>query len=226
MILKPDGTVSPFFALWLPLGVAVLLILLNPLLGPWLELIYREAGIIEFFQPLITLTAAAVGVSILRMRKHPLWLRLWVGGAIVACVYIALEEISYGQHIFKWEAFGIWAEINDQLETNLHNTTSWLDQKPRLVLLIGIIAGGLIIPFVQKKKPDLLPKKFAVVYPSVEFGSIALLVIFTQLCKPIIRLTDFHIYYRPSELNELFMYYFVMVYMIKLRHRLGQPGAF
>lgn len=38
-----------------------------------------------------------------------------------ALLFIFLEEISYGQHIFKWEASGIFETYNFQNETNLHN---------------------------------------------------------------------------------------------------------
>jgi hypothetical protein len=41
---------------------------------------------------------------------------------IIGCFFIALEEISYGQWIFKWEAPALFQEINSQKETNLHNT--------------------------------------------------------------------------------------------------------
>lgn len=39
----------------------------------------------------------------------------------IGCAFIALEEISYGQHIFKWEASEAIKKINLQNETNLHN---------------------------------------------------------------------------------------------------------
>lgn len=39
----------------------------------------------------------------------------------LALLFIFLEEISYGQHLFKWEASGIFKTYNFQEETNLHN---------------------------------------------------------------------------------------------------------
>ncbi len=39
----------------------------------------------------------------------------------VSLVFIFLEEISYGQHIFKWESTGIFETYNFQGETNVHN---------------------------------------------------------------------------------------------------------
>lgn len=37
------------------------------------------------------------------------------------CAFIALEEVSYGQHIFKWATPDWISNINLQKETNLHN---------------------------------------------------------------------------------------------------------
>ncbi len=37
-------------------------------------------------------------------------------------LYIAGEEMSWGQHFFHWNTPEYWAEVNRQQETNLHNT--------------------------------------------------------------------------------------------------------
>jgi len=47
--------------------------------------------------------------------------KYWVVLCILALLFIFIEEISYGQHIFNWEASGIFKENNFQSETNLHN---------------------------------------------------------------------------------------------------------
>ena len=38
------------------------------------------------------------------------------------------------------------ARINDQGETSLHNISSWLDQKPRGLLLTWVLVGGILYP--------------------------------------------------------------------------------
>ncbi len=40
--------------------------------------------------------------------------------------------------------------LNDQGETNLHNMSSWLDQKPRTLLEIWVVIGGIVIPVREK----------------------------------------------------------------------------
>ena len=67
---------------------------------------------------------------------------------------------SWGQHFLGWESSEFWQDINDQSETNLHNTSSWLDQKPRLILEIGVMVGGIVIPLLIKFKKGLLPARF------------------------------------------------------------------
>ena len=75
---------------------------------------------------------------------------LWTVIFGLGCVYFLGEEISWGQHLGGWETPDAWKEINDQNETNLHNTSGWLDQIPRTVLTIGIICGGVIFPLLRR----------------------------------------------------------------------------
>ena len=74
---------------------------------------------------------------------------LWTVIFGLGCVYFLGEEISWGQHLGGWETPDAWKKFNDQNETNLHNTSGWLDQIPRTILTIGIICGGLIYPLLQ-----------------------------------------------------------------------------
>jgi len=105
----------------------------------------------------------------------------------------------------------------------LHNTSSWLDQKPRLILLIGSVTGGLIIPFLQRFKPSVLPKKFEIIYPPAILGVTAALAVSVNLIDKIFELfTKFPILSRGSEVEELYLFYFVLLYLIVLRRRLAQ----
>ncbi|GAB3376805.1 hypothetical protein [Azotobacter armeniacus] len=70
------------------------------------------------------------------------WLLAWS----LACVYFAGEEVSWGQWYFGWSTPDFLARVNDQGETNLHNMSSWLDQKPRLLVELFLLTGGFLIP--------------------------------------------------------------------------------
>jgi hypothetical protein len=136
---------------------------------------------------------------------------------------VAGEETSWGQHIFNWSTPDYWATINDQRETNIHNMSSWFDQKPRLMLELGVVIGGLIIPLLLRFKPHLLPKKFSIIYPTIGFIITAL--IFTVL-KIADQMEDYGLRFmtRISEVEEIFIFYFVSLYMLLMRQRIKAVG--
>jgi hypothetical protein len=166
----------------------------------------------------VTLGAVVAFVTLLKinLKKDP-FLFTWVLIAGLACVYISGEEVSWGQHFLNWDTPSYWARVNDQQETNLHNTTSWLDQKPRLILMIGIVLGGIVFPLLQKFKPGTLPEKFSILYPSAALMLVAILTIGPYLVDKLV-----NIFERVSEVQELYMYYFVLLYLIMLRARITQ----
>jgi len=135
--------------LWFPVAVLVLIFLVR-LLG---ESVYErymttEQGAVENGTVLI-LVAAVIGGLLAFLRRRALpnpWLGGWLLLLILGCVYMAMEEISWGQHYFSWSTPTPIIEINDQAETNLHNVSSWFDQKPRLILELGTLIGGVIFP--------------------------------------------------------------------------------
>ena len=147
----------------------------------------------------------------------------WITCFVLGCAYIAGEEVSWGQHIFEWATPEFWSGVNDQGETNLHNTTSWLDQKPRLLLLIGVVTGGILIPLLKRFKPSALPKKFEIIYPPAILGLTATLAISANLIDKVSEFfNDVPILSRGSEVEELYLFYFVLLYLMILRRRLAQ----
>ena len=126
-----------------------------------------------------------------------------------------------GQHFFNWNTPEYWENLNDQGETNLHNTSSWLDQKPRTILLIGVIVGGLIVPLVQRFKSSVLPKMFEIIYPPAILGMTAAFALLVKILDKVDdSLKDVVLFSRASELEELYLFYFVLLYLIILRRRL------
>ena len=184
-----------------------------------LAVMMSENGPVELAQWIvITLAVIVAFAALLKVspKKDP-FLFVWVLIAGLACVYISGEEVSWGQHFLNWDTPSYWATVNDQQETNLHNTTSWLDQKPRLILMVGIVLGGIGFPFLQKFKPGILPEKFNILYPSAALMPVAVLVIAPYLVDKLV-----NIFERVSEVQELYMYYFVLLYLIMLRARITQ----
>ena len=64
----------------------------------------------------------------------------------LGCFYFAGEEASWGQHWFGWETGEYFNAVNDQQETNLHNTSIWLDRIPKAIVSLSIFIGGIVVP--------------------------------------------------------------------------------
>ena len=64
----------------------------------------------------------------------------------LGCIYFAGEEASWGQHWFGWQTGEFFQGINDQNETNFHNTAEWLDRIPKGIVSLLIFIGGIVFP--------------------------------------------------------------------------------
>ena len=212
--------------LWIPLLIAAVQMLLEFFLPAGaLANLHSENGpheLIEFF--IVSSAFIFVLATIMTMdRRANKWLTGWLALAAISCFYVAGEEISWGQHFLNWSTPEYWAHLNDQSETNLHNTSSWLDQKPRLILLLGVVVGGLVIPALKRFKPALVPARFEIVYPPAILGVISALVIGMHLIdKATEAFIDVPLLHRGSEVEELYLFYFVLLYLIILRRRIMQ----
>lgn len=214
---------SRFWLIWLPLillGIQVVFEI--SFTSSELAVLMSENGPIELLQWAVIVLAcvvAALTLAKVDSRKTP-WLFAWVALALISCLYVAGEEVSWGQHFLNWNTPAYWQSLNDQHETNLHNVSSWLDQKPRLILLIGIVTGGLLFPLLRRFRPGLLPSRFSMIYPPDGLAFIAMLVIAPGLANDIAKSFGIHLFERVSEVQELYMFYFVLLYLVILRRRI------
>src|SRR3990172_6826054 len=139
--------------LWL--GVPILFLLAQHVFvavnsSLYVRVMEGERGAVDLATPLVCLIAIAFGIAVIKNRAAlPAgWLTAWIALVCLASLYFAGEELSWGQQVFQWQTPETWKEINDQQETNLHNISSWLDQKPRLLLQVGILFGGVLYPLL------------------------------------------------------------------------------
>lgn len=212
--------------LWLPLAIMAVQIAVEVLATDTFAAWYiSEQGPVELSQSLIMCIGFVVALLTLRKLnpKTQGWLMAWVGIAALACFYITFEELSWGQQILNWDTPEYWTQFNDQNETNLHNTSSWLDQKPRLVLEIGVLVGGLIIPLLIRFKPAWVPQKFAVIYPTNQLVLTAFIAFAVKLSDQTDKfLESVEIFHRDSEVGETYLFLFVLLYLLMLRRRIMQ----
>ena len=238
--LPADGVqshaVEEFSAWWwlaLPLVLAVALIFV-PRLAPeftatWLD---SERGLVELSHVLIPLAGMVIALRCLQLpalRSRP-WLLAWVVLAAIGCFYTAGEEASWGQHFLLWSTPETWSNLNDQNETNLYNVSSWFDQKPRTLLEIGIIVGGIILPIASRLRAELRRSRFGMIVPPLLCMPTAVLAEVTRLPERIAGKLggEDPIFPRASEVQELYFYLFVLFYLIVLRRRiatLANPGS-
>lgn len=223
MILKPNT----FLWLWIPIFGVIAQFFIEILVPKdQLAALHSEFGPHEAVQFIIIASASIVAFIMLFMkpvRTRP-FLFVWVAIAFVCGVYVSGEELSWGQHVFEWGTPEYWANLNDQGETNFHNTSSWLDQKPRLLLELGILIGGIIIPALQYFKVKL-PEKFDLIYPDNRVFVTSIIALFINIADKIDdSMKEVDIMERPSEVEEVYLFYFVLLYLIFLRKRLTVVG--
>lgn len=216
---------APLWWLYLPIGVAVLLIALAQFAphfyAEWLD---NELSPIELLHTVIPASALFVAIRTLRLptlSAMPL-LRVWLSIAAVGCFYIAGEEMSWGQHLVGWAAPEYWASINDQQETNLHNVSSWFDQKPRLLLQLGVIVGGIIIPIYARYHPEIRSHRWSIILPPGLCFPTALMAELADGSDDLLEFLEIPwvLFYRASEVQETFFYWFILLYLIVLRQRI------
>ncbi len=181
-----------------------------------------EAGVIENLTVLFLVVA--IGFSIAGIRKAR---RLGLSGLqvgwlvlmILGSAYFALEEISYGQHMFGWGTAETWKELNDQDETNLHNVHAIFDQVPRAILTLGILIGGIILPLYRLLRGiELKPAdRFYWQWPTLDCVTIGLLVI---LIRPILSIFETELI-NIGETKENLFAMFILLYCISLHDRLA-----
>lgn len=229
--IRQDAVHSDNVSIWawliVPLTLAVVLAVVPRISVEFYETWFEDEKIggLQSAHWVIPLLGFIIAGRILKMRQVAVepFLKAWVATLMIGCLYIAGEEASWGQHYFGWSTPESWMDINKQGETNLHNTSSWFNQKPRFLLELGIIVGGIVIPLLALRRPGILKSRWALVLPPLICLPTAVLA---ELCRVVDRLpglfgSNFYIFYRASEVQETYFYIFILLYLIVLRRRLA-----
>ena len=210
--------------LWMPLVVAAVLALtwhLNPAF--YRAYMVGEIGILEATHVLVPLISIVICLRILALPevRADRLVFTWILLGMLGSLYMAGEEASWGQHYAGWLTPENWQAINDQGETNLHNTSSWLDQKPRTLLEIGVIVGGILIPLAALRWPSIRDGRFAIFLPPLVCLPVALIGEIAKMWERLQSkgLWEFVIFYQASEVQELYLSLFILLYLVVFRNR-------
>jgi len=187
-----------------------------------------ELGVIELATPLMLVPAIIAGFIIFINRKKLVTKQLshWILLVTLACIYIAGEEISWGQQLVGWGTPEWVKLVNDQHETNIHNTSSWFDQKPRLLLEFLVFIGGIYLPLKRKLQGINLSRDSWQywVYPTMvclPAATLAILSRVTERIKTLFDMSENIIDIRTSEVQEFYFAIFLMIYLLSIRKRLA-----
>ncbi len=223
----PENDVPARFYLWLPVTLLFLLLTLNfwdkAVFFEWVE---GEHGIVELLTPLVLVAGIVFGTKLIKLRKaiRPGLIFYWACLVSLACVYFAGEELSWGQQLFLWQTPEGLQNINDQNETNIHNISSWFDQKPRLILEIWVLIGGVVLPirrYLDKRGYDKNTWQYWFWPSNICFPSalLAIAVKFPERVKSVFDLEPFQYGIRYSEMQELYFAFFLSLYLMSIYTR-------
>ncbi|HTF89842.1 MAG TPA: hypothetical protein VK843_15620 [Planctomycetota bacterium] len=196
-----------------------------------------EFGIVE--QGTVLFLVIALASAILLLVRKPLarppGYAVWMFLMALGCLYFGGEEASWGQHYFGWKTPEVWAAVNEQQETNLHNLGGIGDQAPRLVLTLGVLFGGVLLPLWFRgrgRDSALLRHPLAWTIPTIVVLPSALIATLVTLPKGIFR--TFHqpvpylVDFQAGETKEYAFGLFLMLYMLSMwrrRERLQDMGS-
>ena len=131
----------------------------------FLHYVASEQGLVELGTAAFFFASSYVAarLAIASDTSLPLLYRSLFGLFAVAALFVGLEEISYGQHLFGWRSPEYFREHNLQGEVNLHNM---LGSKPskrmHMVADLGTAVGFVGLPallWLGKRYSSALPDR-------------------------------------------------------------------
>ncbi len=193
-----------------------------------------DGGIVEHATVLILLPGIAAGFAVFFYRRKHLpypWLGWWVLMWTLACVFFAGEEISWGQWFFEWKTPEVFRQLNSQEETNLHNMTPWLFQKPQALVEIWIFSAGLVLPVwwcFKEKKGVKDPQSWLFwFFPTHVCIPAAAFTVLARFFKPILKTVPLPHLTRlgTGELREYLVALFLGLYLLSFWFRIRKGGG-
>ncbi len=129
---------------------------------PIFERLLQEDGWAEWATFLAFGAAAFINLRAARVRTSAPLARLACFGLGLFCLFVAGEEISWGQRVFGFRPPNYFLEQNYQQEANLHNLLKGILDTRFMVLAIALLVG-VITPFLARvtRWPSALSAEFS-----------------------------------------------------------------
>ena len=233
-LFKPEADLPQW--LWLYFPPAMLLVLsLTYFIAPNTFTVVmakdQQTGwaLVEHATVIVLIPGIYAGLLLLARHHHVLpgcWIKLYILAWTLACIYFAGEEASWGQWLFQWQSPEWFIEHNKQQETNLHNLSSWLNQKPRALVELWIIVAGLIMPlYYQISKKQLVISDWRYwFYPTQLCLAAGLCFLLVRLGKGI-DIDFIQDLTASGELREYYVAVFLSIYLLSIYTRAKREGS-
>jgi hypothetical protein len=190
------------------------------------SILFSENGFVELGTAACFLLAAGLALQLAFAHRELMPHRyrlLFVLFAMTAC-FVALEEMSYGQHIFGWRGPEFFAQYSSKHELNLHNLYGdWLSNVMRQIANVAFPTCCIILPLsAMRSRRQFDPNHWCYyLLPKTELIAIILLA---QVLSPLDKLSKWLVgvsmLVRPGEVQELFWSMGAAVYVWVIKQRI------
>ncbi|BBK40333.1 hypothetical protein STVA_03530 [Allostella vacuolata] len=221
--------------------VAMLLALLlagaaaAPVPGAYALLIASEQGVVENATALLALAGLVPALGLIRDRRSlpSRWIVPWIACFMLGLLFIAGEEISWGQQWFRWDTPEWIGAVNTQNETNLHNYAQWTEDLPKTVLSLAILLTGILWPiWVAAGGPSgwIARSSLHWIWPSAALWPSAVIAFGLRIAERVVANlpgadSGAPLFRSLREGLELFLILFVVAYLVDLRARYRRRAA-
>ena len=141
---------------------------------------FYENGFVENLQSIFLLISIYYLVISFKKFNLKKIIQIFLLLKISALIYYLGEEISWGQHFFKWVSPEFFLVNNNQGETNLHNMSNLLDQLPRTLVLLWCSFIPIIFYFISKNFSFSYETKL-ILFPTNQLLKISIIFLFIFL---------------------------------------------
>lgn len=218
--------------LWflLPIWVVGVAVSLIPGYDSWASRLTEENGVFETLTVICYVFAGVLGLKLavpLFRRNAPGGLRRWwLVSLAVACLFVAVEEINWGEVYFNYKAGDFIREVNYQDEISLHNIPLPFAGSYWANVLLQILAacGGILLPFLIWVSQSFRSWMLAIEAPLPPWISQA--YFFAAALIPQDKMVQLQRANIPSELREIIIAIGVAIWFWYLKQNRYDKGNF